>query len=93
MRGYPKHIATKQDFENLLSIKEFKAQALKDLERLSGIKDDRVKRVISGSEETKDLVTEEIDNPMPLWKSKGFKNRNEIAALIAKHRKVVKQNG
>jgi len=82
MRGYPKTMQTKQDFLNLLDIPEFKDQALADLKIIFEIPDQKVKRVISGSEETKDLVSEEIDNPFPLWKHKGFESRKEVGDLI-----------
>jgi len=72
MRGYPKHIANKQDFDNLLDMPEYETQALADLKRLQVIDDAKVIRVVSGSEEDKNLVTEEIDNPNPVWKQKGF---------------------
>ena len=29
--------------------------------------------------------TEEIDNPMPLWKQKGFESREAVAALVTKN--------
>jgi len=82
MKGYPKHIATKEDFLNLLSTDSFREQALKDLEAIYSMPDDTVVKVVSGSEETGDLVTEEIPNPMPLWKRKGFKSREEVKKLI-----------
>lgn len=82
MRGYPKHIATVQDFENLLSVPEHKEQALVDLKALYLLTDDKATRVVTGSEETGDLVTEEIDNSRPLWMQKGFKSREAVADLI-----------
>lgn len=82
MKGYPKTMGTKQDFLNLLSMKEFKERALADLKVISEMADDKTIRVVSGSEETKNLVTEEIENPMPLWKKKGFQNRQEVADII-----------
>jgi len=85
MKGYPKHVATKQDFLNLLSHEEFREQAIADLKKIYETKDDTVVRVISGSEEEGDLVTEEIENPMPLWKIKGFSSREEIADIITQY--------
>jgi len=83
MRGFPKHIATVQDFRNLLAMPEYKEKTLGYLKKIQMINDDKATRVISGSEETKDLVTEVIDNPMPLWKQKGLKSRRAVADLIA----------
>jgi len=81
MKGFPKNIATKRDLENLLAMPEYKEEAMKYLQRLSAIEDRKAVRVISGSEETKDLITEEIDNPMPVWKQKGFKSREDIGLI------------
>lgn len=83
MRGYPKRMATKQDYENLLGIKEFKARALEELKQVAESPDETVSVVVSGSEETKDLVTKEIPNPMPLWKQKGFTSLEGVQDLIA----------
>ncbi len=85
MRGYPKHVATKQDYINLLSIKEYRDGAIEDLKAISQIPDEKVLRVVSGSEEDKNLITEEIDNPMPLCKAKGFKSRQDLLDLINKY--------
>lgn len=82
MRGYPKYVATKQDFINLLSMPQYREQAVSDLVAIRQMDDDKAMRVVSGSEETEDLVTEEIDNPMPLWEQKGFDSREEINELV-----------
>jgi len=82
MRGYPKHIANKQDFDNLLDMPEYETQALADLKRLQVIDDAKVIRVVSGSEEDKNLVTEEIDNPNPVWKQKGFATKKAVDDLV-----------
>jgi hypothetical protein len=140
MRGFPKYIATKQDFMNLLSISDdyatltaqpaeiglkgakiesikqdfttlfttkatnskevndlldvctasltpddFKSRALAELIIIRDMDDDKASRTISIDETTGEAVTEEIDNPMPLWKVKGFGSREEVAALIAQY--------
>jgi hypothetical protein len=82
MQGYPKHIAVRQDFLNLLAMPEFKDRAIEDLRAIYNLPDETAARVVSGSEEAGDLVTEEIENPMPLWKLKGFDSRQEVADLI-----------
>lgn len=84
MRGYPKHIATKQDFKNLLGMSEFKERALTDLKRLqaNAVKEAKVIQVISGSEEKKNLITREIDNPSPKWAQMGFKSKKELDDLV-----------
>ena len=83
MKGYPKDINCKQDYLNLLAEPEFKAQALDDLRAIRDLDDDKALRVISMDEETGEATTEEIDNPMPLWRVKGFESRQDVADLIA----------
>ncbi|MEN6421338.1 MAG: hypothetical protein ABFD76_05265 [Smithella sp.] len=83
MKGYPKHINCKQDFINLLSEPEHQAQALADLIVIRDMDDDKALRTVSIDETTGEAVTEEIDNPMPLWKVKGFSSRQDVTDLIA----------
>jgi hypothetical protein len=83
MKGYPKHVATKQDFINLLEDPGYIVQALEDLKLIRDLDDDKASRTISINEETGEATTEEIDNPMPLWKVKGFSSRQEVADLIS----------
>ena len=82
MRGYPKHIGNKRDFLNLLAMPEHKETALKDLKKVKDLKDDTVVRVISGSEEDGNLVTEVIANPNPKWKQLGFKDKKDVDDLV-----------
>jgi len=82
MKGYPKHINCKQDFINLLAEPEHQAQAIEDLKVIRDMEDYKALRVVSMDEETGEETTEEIDNPMPLWKVKGFSSRQEVADLI-----------
>lgn len=84
MKGYPKHIATKQDFVNLLLISEYKGQAITNLKAIHDLDDDKASRTVSISEDGT-AVMEEIDNPMPLWKVKGFTSRQDVADLIAEY--------
>jgi hypothetical protein len=83
MKGYPKHINCQQDYINLLAEPELKAQALEDLKAIRDLDDSKVLRVVSMNEKTGEAKTEEIDNPMPLWKVKGFRSRQDVADLIA----------
>lgn len=86
MRGYPKVIATKQDFINLLAIPEFKNQALSDLQAVYDLQDDTLERVVSFDTDDKgqmiNIVTETIAAPMPKWKRMGFESRAEILNLM-----------
>ncbi len=82
MKGYPKHIATKQDFLNLLADASFKERAIADLKILRDTDDEKATRTLSINDDGT-AVTEEINNPLPLWKIKGFSSRAEVAALIA----------
>jgi hypothetical protein len=86
MKGYPRIIATKQDFINLLSITEFKSQALADLQSVYDLQDDTLERVVSFDTDDKgqmiNIVTETIAAPMPKWKRMGFESRAEILNLM-----------
>lgn len=88
MKGYPKRIATKQDFLNLLRMKELKAQAIEDLKKIYNLDDGKAVRattLIDPADPEKGYNTEIIDNPMPLWKQKGFASRQEVADLITRN--------
>ena len=87
MKGYPKYVATKQDFINLLTIQEFKAQALDDLKGIRDTQDDAATRVIGTNQDGTDEI-ETIPNPMPLWKIKGFCARQEVSEMISQHEGV-----
>ena len=93
MRGYPKHIATKKDFENLLAMPEHRDRALKDLATIRDIADDKAQETVSMTKDEKTGVEiadeKEIDNPMPAYKVMGFKTRQEIADLISASEKEV----
>ena len=88
MRGYPKHINCVQDFNNLLADKDLKRRALVELQKIY-TKDDskalRATTLIDPEDPKSDYNTEEIDNPMPLWKQKGFESREAVAALVTKN--------
>ena len=88
MRGFPKHINCVQDFNNLLADKDLKTRTLAELQKIYN-KDDlkalRATTLIDPEDPKSDWNTEEIDNPMPLWKQKGFESREAVAELIAKN--------
>jgi len=85
MKGYPRLIATKQDFINLLAEPEFKAQALADLQAVYDLQDDTLERVVSFDTDDKgqmiNIVTETIEAPMPKWKRMGFESRAAVMEL------------
>ena len=75
MKGFPNHIATRQDYENLLSMDEFKEETLLKLKELAGFDDRKVTRAtkpINPDDPMSDWETEEIPNPYPLHAQKGF---------------------
>ncbi len=80
MKGYPKNINTKVDFENLLSMPEYKARALADLGKIKDAGDSSATKVIGDPEDAKSINI--ITNPSPLWKLKGFKSREELDTLV-----------
>lgn len=79
---YPDHVATKQDFANLVAMPEYRQRALAELQAIYDAGDATVTRVVSGSTETGDLVTEEIENPNPVWKQRGFASRDDVLQMI-----------
>ena len=88
MRGYPKHINCVQDFNNLLADKALKARTLAELQEIYNKDDSKTLRattLIDPEDPKSDWNTEEIDNPMPLWKQKGFESREAVAALVTKN--------
>ena len=87
MRGYPKFVATKKDYENLMAMPKYKDQAIKELSAIRDLDDDKAIEVVSSTKDEKTgketVVTKEIDNAMPAYKIKGFKSRQEVADLIS----------
>ena len=85
MKGYPRLIATKQDFINLLAEPEFKAQALADLQAVYDLQDDTLERVVSYDTDDKgqmiNVVTEAVAATMPRWKRMGFESRAAVMEL------------
>ncbi len=86
MRGYPKHIATKQDYENIIKNQSlWKAKALVELKAIKNLKDDKVKIATTLKDENKpdlgyNLI--ELDNPLPKYKQLGFLSHLELDKLI-----------
>ena len=88
MRGFPKHINCVQDFNNLLADKDLKRRAISELQKIYNKDDSKTLRattLIDPEDPKSDYNTEEIDNPMPLWKQKGFESREAVATLITKN--------
>lgn len=87
MKGYPPNFATVQDYENIIrDFPQWRKRVMEELKELRKINDDKVTRAI-GPIDPDDLVseweTDEIDNPLPRRKQKGFKTKKELDALIA----------
>jgi len=82
MRGFPKTIGCKQDIENLE--KDFPVETKQVLARIEAHDKSNatVNRVVSGSEENKNLVTETIPNPALISKRLGFKDVAEVSTKI-----------
>lgn len=85
MKGYPRVIATKQDFINLLAEPEFRARALADLKAVYDLQDDTMERVKSYDMDEKgkmiNVVMETVPAPMPKWKRMGFTSREDVMGL------------
>ena len=89
MRGYPKYVATKQDYLNLLSMPEYRERALSDLAALFELDEEEV--IVCKDRKNRDIhaerATEKKPNRLPTWKRKGFASRNELEHLIKQQRK------
>ena len=75
MQGFPNHIATREDYENLLSMEEYKEEALVKLKELAAFDDRQVTRATKQKDPKNpmsDWETELIDNPYPLHAQRGF---------------------
>ena len=86
MYGYPRVIATVQDFQNLLAMPEHRTQALADLRAIYDLQDDTLERVVSADTDAQgrmtNVVTETIPAPMPRWRRLGFASREAVAELL-----------
>lgn len=75
MKGFPKTIQTKTDFDNLLGNEEYKEEALEKLRELAAF-DDRKATKATTPKDPKDPMSdwnhELIDNPYPLHAQHGF---------------------
>lgn len=88
MRGFPRVIATVQDFENLLGDKDMKQEAIRKLEELMDF-DDRTVTVALKPKNKDDpdgeWKTIKIRNPHPIHRQRGFLRWRDVVALNAKH--------
>jgi len=87
MKGYPNHFNTKQDYLNILELPEYRSRCLEELRRIRDLKDDRILKAttttqIDPENFESDWKMEEIKNPNPVWKQKGFASRQEVRNLI-----------
>lgn len=83
MIGYPKVVAVKQDYINLLNMSEYKAQALIDLQKLADFNDEPVRKSVGISQGDESYIL--VDNPNPIFRQKGFITRQEVIDLIAQY--------
>jgi hypothetical protein len=86
MKGYPEYFATIEDYENIMrDFPEWRGRVKADLKALKAIKDDKVIRateLIDPEDPESEWKTEEISNPFPKWKQKGFKTKKALSDLI-----------
>lgn len=78
MRGYPKTVNSKRDYENLMSISEYASHAKSDLALISSV-DDSVIFVDVGTSAKPSLKA--IANPSPSFKRLGYKDRASMIAM------------
>jgi hypothetical protein len=88
MKGFPKVIATKQDFINLLSDKNYKEEALEKLQTLQD-HDDRVStrtlEIADPEDPESEDKTERIETELPIHKQIGFEKWLDVVELNAKY--------
>lgn len=99
MRGYPKHFNTKEDYENVLrDFPEWGERVIAELKEICNLNDDKmvhaikpkVKKIDKGvidisRVEEEDWETEEVENPNPVYRQKGFSSREEINELLKRY--------
>jgi hypothetical protein len=81
----------KQDYENLLSDETFKEAALEQLQNLQDFDDRTATRAtnpLNPDDPNSDFEIEEIENPLPLHKQKGFEEWMDVVRLNAEARGV-----
>lgn len=86
MINFPTHINTAQDLKNLLKMPEYKKQATAELERITKLKDDKITKAttqIDQNDPESEWNTIEVTNPHPKWERMKFKNKKEVADLLA----------
>ena len=95
MKGYPKVIATKADFENLLAEPEFRVRAVADLTAVADLDDDTMERVVNFALDEAgkmiNIIKETVPAPLPRWKRLGFASRQEAVDLCASNAPVVEK--
>ena len=87
MKGYPEHFATVEDYKNIIrDFPDWRKRVKDELKALKDIKDDKVTRAVSlidPEDPESDWITEEIPNPFPKYKQKGFKTKKKLNDLIS----------
>ena len=86
MEGYPKVIATVQDFKNLFTHPEYKALAIKELKMLMDFDDRGVTQPTTPknpSDPNSDYNTIRVVNPYPVHMQKGFPRWSVVVKLYA----------
>ena len=78
MRGYPKGLLSKQDFENLLAMPEHADRAKEDLAKLAATDDSKI-FIDQGTQDAPKLV--QVANPLPLWKRSGFLSKHALSVF------------
>ena len=81
----------KQDYENLLADETFKEAAMEQLQSLQDFDDrtaTRATKPLNPDDPNSEFETEEIENPNPLHKQKGFDEWMDVVRLNAQAREV-----
>ena len=87
MQGFPKHIATRQDYLNLLDMDEYRDEALDKLRELRDFDDREATRATQPMDEDdpeSEWETERIENPHPMHRQRGFELWLDLVELEAR---------
>ena len=77
MRGYPKTINTKRDYDNLMSMPEYASMAKSNLALASSVDDSNV---VIDTGTTDKPSSKDVVNPSPLYKRLGYKSKSSMVS-------------
>lgn len=86
MQGFPLHIATRQDYENLLNDERYRDTCLEKIQELRDYDDSislRAVEPVDPDDPMSEWITEEIPTPFPLHVQRGFSDWDDVVQVEA----------